>query len=91
MMMIRFFSLQRLDRTYAVARRFASSEATTPVSTSGRGTGFFQRLSSFTVGAGVTALVSQYYIYDELVEGNKIILAKQKVLEKRVKALEGKK
>ena len=52
------------------------------------GAGFFQRMSSFLVGAGLTALVSQFYIYTELVEGNKIILQKQKALESRIAALE---
>lgn len=52
------------------------------------GAGFFQRVSSFLVGAGLTALVSQFYIYTELVEGNKIILQKQKALESRIAALE---
>jgi len=54
------------------------------------GGGFFQRLSSFIVGAGISALASQYYIYKELVAGNEIILNKQKNLEQRLKKLEKK-
>lgn len=57
-------------------------------SSGGGGAGFFQRLSSFIVGAGVSALFSQYYIYNELVSGNEIILKKQKAIEKRLSALE---
>jgi hypothetical protein len=53
-----------------------------------QGGGFFQRVSSFLVGAGLTALVSQYFIYNELVGGNAVILQRQKDLEKRIKALE---
>ena len=46
------------------------------------------RISSFFVGAGVTALATQFLIYEELVTGNKSILAKQKELEDRLKKLE---
>jgi hypothetical protein len=52
------------------------------------GGGFFQRVSSFIVGAGLAALASQYYIYQELVAGNEIILKKQKTLEQRLTKLE---
>jgi hypothetical protein len=40
------------------------------------------------VGAGVTALVTQFFIYQELVSGNKTVLAKQKELDDRLKKLE---
>ena len=46
------------------------------------------RISSFFVGAGVTALGTQFYIYQELANGNKMILAKQAELEKRLEQLE---
>lgn len=65
------------------------------MSSLGGGTGgigsFFQRVSSFIVGAGVSALVSQYYIYNELISGNESIIQKQNDLEKRLKALENEK
>ncbi len=54
------------------------------------GAGFFQRLSSFLVGAGLTALVSQFYIYQELTDGNASILKKQKEIEQRLNKLEKK-
>jgi uncharacterized membrane protein YgaE (UPF0421/DUF939 family) len=54
------------------------------------GAGFFQRVSSFLVGAGLSALVSQYFIYQELVYGNKSIMNKQKELEQRLSKLEKK-
>ncbi len=54
----------------------------------GRIAGFFSRVSSFLVGAGLTALVTQFYIFEELRDGNKIMLQRQKELEKRLKALE---
>ena len=44
--------------------------AATPAPVQRSGAGFFQRVSSFLVGAGLTALASQYYIYQELVDGN---------------------
>jgi len=42
------------------------------------------------VGAGVTALGTQYYIHEEVVEGNKLMLEKQKQIEQRLTALEKK-
>jgi len=64
---------------------FSSSDAVVPVR---RGTGLLGRISSFFVGAGVTALATHFVIYQELVDGNKTILAKQKDLEDRLKKLE---
>ena len=61
-----------------------------PVVVKKSGAGFFQRVSSFVVGAGLSALASQYYIYQELVAGNEIILKKQKDLELRLNKLENK-
>lgn len=70
------------------ARHFSEKVAAPEVNKSGGGAGFLSRLSSFIVGAGVSALATQYYIYNELVEGNKVMLNKQKALEKRLSALE---
>ena len=53
------------------------------------GGGFMQRISSFLVGAGLTALVTQFYILQEIRDGNKSMIEKQKDLEKRLKKLEG--
>ena len=50
--------------------------------------GLLGRISSFFVGAGVTALGTQFYIYQELANGNKMILAKQGELEQRLAKLE---
>jgi hypothetical protein len=41
------------------------------------------------VGAGVTALVTQFYIFKEIKEGNEVMIRKQKELEKRIDKLEG--
>lgn len=49
-----------------------------------------QRLSSFVVGAGVTALATQYFIFEEIRFGNQQMLDKQKDLEKRLAKLENK-
>jgi hypothetical protein len=54
------------------------------------GAGFFQRVSSFLVGAGFTALASQYYIFRELHDGNASMLKKQKEIEQRLNKLEKK-
>jgi hypothetical protein len=53
-----------------------------------RGVGLMGRISSFFVGAGVTALATQFLIYEELLSGNRSILAKQKEIEDRLKKLE---
>lgn len=50
--------------------------------------GFFQRISSFLVGAGLTALGTQYFIWEELRKSNLSILEKQAELEKRISKLE---
>jgi hypothetical protein len=54
------------------------------------GGGLFQRISSFLVGAGVTALGTQFYIWDELHKSNKVIISKQSELEYRLSKLEKK-
>lgn len=53
------------------------------------GAGFFARISSFVIGAGLTALATQFYIFKELRDGNTVMLEKQKEIEKRLKKLEG--
>lgn len=50
--------------------------------------GLFQRLYSFMVGAGLTALATQFYIYQEIRTGNAVMIAKQTDLEKRLQKLE---
>lgn len=65
----------------------AESSTTAP---SGGGAGLFQRLSSFLVGAGLSALVTQYFIFEELKAGNQLMLQKQSELESRVYKLEKK-
>mmetsp|Transcript_25514 Transcript_25514/g.30041 ORF Transcript_25514/g.30041 Transcript_25514/m.30041 type:complete len:118 (+) Transcript_25514:113-466(+) len=64
--------------------------AVVPPPTAKTGAGLFQRLSSFLVGAGLSALVSQYYIYQELQDGNSKILKKQRDIEGRLYQLEKK-
>jgi hypothetical protein len=54
------------------------------------GASIVQRLSSFVVGAGLMALVTQYYIFEELRQGNQIMLTKQKELEERLTKVEKK-
>jgi hypothetical protein len=70
--------------------RFVSTETPSAAKKVG-GAGLFQRLSSFVVGAGVTALATQYFIYEEVKEGNKLMLLKQQELEVRLTKLEKKK
>ena len=67
------------------ACRSFSSDATS----SRRGAGLMERLSSFFVGAGLTALATQFYIFHEIKDGNDAMIKKQKDLEKRVAKLEG--
>mmetsp|Transcript_1045 Transcript_1045/g.1447 ORF Transcript_1045/g.1447 Transcript_1045/m.1447 type:complete len:88 (-) Transcript_1045:388-651(-) len=65
---------------------FSSSPAPPPRG----GAGLLQRLSSFVIGAGVTAIATQYYLFLEVREGNKLMLLKQKELETRIAKLEKK-
>jgi hypothetical protein len=71
----------------------ASTTPTTATPTSGKQSaggiaGFFARVSSFIIGAGVTALITQYYIHQEIVEGNKLMISKQREIEDRLHKLE---
>jgi hypothetical protein len=70
----------------------SSASEVAPPSSSKRGgfafSGVFQRLSSFLVGAGLTALGTQYYIFHEIRDGNLRMLDKQKELEARLAKLE---
>jgi hypothetical protein len=52
--------------------------------------GMFQRVTSFLVGAGLTALMTQYYLFAEVRQGNVQMLQKQKELESRLAKLEKK-
>jgi len=52
------------------------------------GAGLFARIGSFLVGAGLTALATEVYIFKEVREGNLEMLQKQRELEKRISALE---
>ena len=53
--------------------------------------GLFQRISSFFVGAGLTALGTHYLIFEELRKSNALMIEKQKQMESRLLALEKKK
>jgi len=55
------------------------------------GPGLFQRLSSFLVGAGLTALGTHFFILDEVRKGNMLMIEKQAEIEKRLEKLEKKK
>ncbi len=50
--------------------------------------GLFQRISSFFVGAGLTALGTHYLIFEELRKSNSLMIEKQKQLEVRILKLE---
>ena len=72
----------------ATRRTFSTAEVTT---TKSSGPGLFARIGSFLVGAGLTALGTEIYIFKEVREGNLEMLRKQRELEKRIAALEKKK
>lgn len=72
----------------AATRRTFSAEAATATKS---GPGLFARIGSFLVGAGLTALGTEIYIFKEVREGNLEMLRKQRELEKRIAALEKKK
>ena len=82
-----------LAQKSAIARQLSADAkpVAAPAPAKRGGAGLFQRLSSFLVGAGVTALGTQYLIFHELHEGNKTMLSRQQALEARVAALEKKK
>jgi hypothetical protein len=69
----------------AVGRRPFSAEV---AKSHNGGAGFFSRVSSFLVGAGMTALAAEVYIFKEVREGNLEMLKRHKELEKRIAALE---
>jgi hypothetical protein len=52
--------------------------------------GLFQRISSFFVGAGLTALGTHYLIFEELRKSNSLMIEKQKQMEERLLKLEKK-
>lgn len=52
--------------------------------------GLFQRISSFFVGAGLTALGTHYLIFEELRRSNSLMIEKQKQMEERLLKLEKK-
>mmetsp|Transcript_13502 Transcript_13502/g.19913 ORF Transcript_13502/g.19913 Transcript_13502/m.19913 type:complete len:98 (+) Transcript_13502:104-397(+) len=57
------------------------------------GASLWQRLSSFVIGAGLTAFATQFFIMKEVRDGNKLMMLKQKELEVRlakVEKIEGK-
>mmetsp|Transcript_29706 Transcript_29706/g.66670 ORF Transcript_29706/g.66670 Transcript_29706/m.66670 type:complete len:98 (+) Transcript_29706:144-437(+) len=69
------------------ARPLSSASA----SGGGRGAGIFARIGSFLVGAGMTALVTEVYVFAEVREGNLQMLRKQREIEDRLAALEKRK
>jgi hypothetical protein len=72
-------------------RRAFSSDpvpTVTPPKRTATGASIVQRLASFAVGAGLTALATQYLIFEEIRGGNQVMLAKQQELEKRLLKLE---
>jgi hypothetical protein len=67
------------------------SLATTPPPPSPASSGFsglMQRITSFVVGAGVTALVTQFYLFEEIRTGNLLLLQRQNDIDTRLKNLE---
>jgi hypothetical protein len=68
--------------------RSFSSEVATTTSKPSRGGGLLSRISSFFVGAGFTALATQFYIVQEIRDGNKQMITKQRDLEQRLAKLE---
>mmetsp|Transcript_18228 Transcript_18228/g.21042 ORF Transcript_18228/g.21042 Transcript_18228/m.21042 type:complete len:98 (-) Transcript_18228:126-419(-) len=77
----RYFISKSNTMEKITSRRFS----TTPKS---GGSNILQRLSSFVIGAGVTALASQYYIFDEIRAGNQLMLSKHKEIEQRLAKVE---
>jgi hypothetical protein len=76
--------------TEAAKTAAAAKPALAKPSSGGGGAGLLSRLSSFVIGAGVTAIGTQYLIFQDLHEGNKILLARQQAIEQRLAALERK-
>ena len=78
------------NNAFGAARRSFSDKPAVAASSGGGGglSGLWQRLTSFAVGAGLASLVSQYYLFGELREANKLMLKKHKEMENRVLDLE---
>lgn len=74
-------------------RSFATNDAPAAATTTVKkgGAGLFQRISSFLVGAGLTALGTQYYLYEEIKRSNKDMIQKHHEIEQRIVALEKRK
>ena len=72
--------------TLLQTRRGMSTNSGSP--SGSRGAGFLQRMASFGVGAGVTALATQVLILQKLEEANKDMLEKYKSLEARLDKME---
>jgi hypothetical protein len=80
--------LYRSKLNQTTIRGFATD--TVAKSSVGVFTGFFQRITSFFIGAGLTAVGTQYYLYEEIKKSNAGMIAKQKEIEKRLDMLEKK-
>jgi hypothetical protein len=86
-LMIFCLTLQRSNCNNLI--RGLSTDAVTTTS-GGVFTGLFQRISSFLVGVGMTAVGTQYYLYEEIKKSNAGMISKQKDIEKRLDKLEKK-
>eukprot|EP00538_Stauroneis_constricta_P001900 CAMPEP_0119551300 /NCGR_PEP_ID=MMETSP1352-20130426/4590_1 /TAXON_ID=265584 /ORGANISM="Stauroneis constricta, Strain CCMP1120" /LENGTH=97 /DNA_ID=CAMNT_0007597331 /DNA_START=23 /DNA_END=316 /DNA_ORIENTATION=+ len=94
--MISNFASRHLIRASAASSRqgmmlrrtMATAETATSAPARSGGATLFQRLSSFLAGAGLTALGTQFYLYQEISSGNKLMISKQKELEQRIRSLE---
>jgi hypothetical protein len=64
-------------RRESTSTSFASSAAS-----------LWQRLRSFAIGAGLTALLTQFYVLEQLHRANEVMLLQQEQLRRRVEALE---
>jgi hypothetical protein len=71
-----------------VRRTFAEDSSKAVATPKPRGGGLISRISSFLVGAGLTALATQFYIFKELRDQNTVLLARQKAIEARLNKLE---
>ncbi|EEC43937.1 predicted protein [Phaeodactylum tricornutum CCAP 1055/1] len=90
----RHLALSRTSRLAPVwtknALRTLATESAVVAPEKKTGAGLWQRLTSFIVGAGLTGVFTQYYIFEEVKNGNLLMLAKQKELETRIAKLEKK-
>mmetsp|Transcript_37016 Transcript_37016/g.41346 ORF Transcript_37016/g.41346 Transcript_37016/m.41346 type:complete len:96 (-) Transcript_37016:1328-1615(-) len=78
----------RLRRTFADDALKTSPSVPQSAGKSQEIAGFFSRIKSFALGAGLTALATQYYIFQEINNGNMIMMKKQIDIEARLKNLE---